>query len=135
MVNPQFYPLTVSAVEPETDSAIKVSFEVPEALREHFRYRQGQYLTLRREIDGEEVRRSYSICAGLDDGELRVGEKRRGLGHIFVTEGRLVRFLFTSTPSGTVRCSCLTMVRGKTALLNTFLFEEPKRNDHSFIEV
>jgi ring-1,2-phenylacetyl-CoA epoxidase subunit PaaE len=45
-------------------------------LREAFRFAPGQYLTLRRAFDGEEVRRSYSICSGLDDGELRVGVKR-----------------------------------------------------------
>ena len=41
-----------------------------------YRYTPGQYLTLRATIDGEDVRRSYSICSGLDDGELRVVIKR-----------------------------------------------------------
>ena len=45
-------------------------------LREAYRYMPGQYLTLRATIDGEDVRRSYSICSGLDDGELRVVIKR-----------------------------------------------------------
>jgi ring-1,2-phenylacetyl-CoA epoxidase subunit PaaE len=53
-----------------------VTFEVPEELRPVFGFTQGQYLTLRKEIDGEDLRRSYSICAGVDDGELRVGVRK-----------------------------------------------------------
>ena len=53
-----------------------VSFDVPEELRDVFGFTQGQYLTLRKEIDGQDLRRSYSICAGVDDGELRVGVRK-----------------------------------------------------------
>jgi ring-1,2-phenylacetyl-CoA epoxidase subunit PaaE len=49
---------------------------VPEDLRPVFGFTQGQYLTLRKEIDGQDLRRSYSICAGVDDGELRVGVRK-----------------------------------------------------------
>jgi ring-1,2-phenylacetyl-CoA epoxidase subunit PaaE len=41
-----------------------------------FTFRPGQYLTFRRDFDGQEMRRTYSICAGLDDGVLQVGIKR-----------------------------------------------------------
>jgi ring-1,2-phenylacetyl-CoA epoxidase subunit PaaE len=71
-----FHPLRVRAVTPDTEEAVIVSFEVPEHLRPVFGFTQGQYLTLRREIDGQDLRRSYSICAGLDDGELRVGVRK-----------------------------------------------------------
>ena len=71
-----FHPLCVRAIEPDTDEAVVVSFEVPEALRDVFGFTQGQYLTLRKEIDGRDLRRSYSICAGIDDGELRVGVRK-----------------------------------------------------------
>ncbi|WP_431124091.1 1,2-phenylacetyl-CoA epoxidase subunit PaaE [Variovorax paradoxus] len=71
-----FHPLRVKAVEPDTSEAVVVSFEVPPELREVFGFTQGQYLTLRRDIDGQDLRRSYSICAGLDDGELRVGVRK-----------------------------------------------------------
>jgi ring-1,2-phenylacetyl-CoA epoxidase subunit PaaE len=67
-----FHALTVRAIEPDTDEAVIVSFDVPASLREVFSFNQGQYLTLRTEVDGEDLRRSYSICAGVDDGELRV---------------------------------------------------------------
>ncbi len=71
-----FHPLRVRAVEPDTAEAVIVSFAVPPELRAVFGFTQGQYLTLRKEIDGADLRRSYSICAGVDDGELRVGVRR-----------------------------------------------------------
>ncbi|WPH15261.1 1,2-phenylacetyl-CoA epoxidase subunit PaaE [Variovorax paradoxus] len=71
-----FHPLRVKAVEPDTSEAVIVSFEVPPELQQVFGFTQGQYLTLRRDIDGQDLRRSYSICAGLDDGELRVGVRK-----------------------------------------------------------
>ena len=71
-----FHSLRVKAIEPDTPEAVVVSFEVPPELREVFGFTQGQYLTLRRDIDGQDLRRSYSICAGLDDGELRVGVRK-----------------------------------------------------------
>lgn len=66
----------MKAVEPDTSEAVIVSFEVPPELQQVFGFTQGQYLTLRRDIDGQDLRRSYSICAGLDDGELRVGVRK-----------------------------------------------------------
>lgn len=75
-----FYPLQVRAVRPDTAEAAIVSFEVPEALGDRFAFTQGQYLTLRAEIGGRDLRRAYSICAGVDDGELRVGVRRVAAG-------------------------------------------------------
>lgn len=75
-MTPLFHPLRVRAVEPDTSEAVVVSFDVPEALRETFAFTQGQYLTLRAEIDGADLRRSYSICAGVDDATLRVGVRK-----------------------------------------------------------
>lgn len=71
-----FHPLKVRAVQPDTAEAVIVTFDVPEDLRDVFGFTQGQYLTLRKEIDGQDLRRSYSICAGIDDGELRVGVRQ-----------------------------------------------------------
>jgi ring-1,2-phenylacetyl-CoA epoxidase subunit PaaE len=72
----QFHSLTVAKVKHETRDAIAVTFDVPPALRDTFQYRQGQHLTLRALIDGEEVRRSYSICSAVQDRQLRVAIKR-----------------------------------------------------------
>ncbi len=71
-----FHRLTVARVTHPTRDSIAVSFEVPAALRDRFRFTQGQFLTLRAQIGGQEVRRSYSICAAPHDGELRVAIKR-----------------------------------------------------------
>ncbi|MDO9403259.1 MAG: 1,2-phenylacetyl-CoA epoxidase subunit PaaE [Polaromonas sp.] len=86
----QFHPLRVRAVRPETDDAVVVSFDVPEELREVFRFTQGQYLTLRNlDLGGQDLRRSYSICAGTEDQELRVGVRRvdSGAFSTWVNEG------------------------------------------------
>ncbi|CAN5844500.1 phenylacetate-CoA oxygenase/reductase subunit PaaK [soil metagenome] len=71
-----FHALRVKSVEPDTDEAVIVSFAVPDELAQDFRFTQGQHLTLRETIGGAEQRRSYSICAGTDDGELRVGVRK-----------------------------------------------------------
>jgi ring-1,2-phenylacetyl-CoA epoxidase subunit PaaE len=76
MADMQLHTLTVASVEPETDEAIKVSFKVPDELADVFEFRQGQYLTLGSEIDGENVRRSYSICSGVNDEAMQVAIKR-----------------------------------------------------------
>jgi ring-1,2-phenylacetyl-CoA epoxidase subunit PaaE len=72
----EFHPLTVEAVESLTDESVAVTFRVPEDLRPAFRYLPGQHVTLRKVIDGTDVRRSYSICANANGGTLRVGIKR-----------------------------------------------------------
>lgn len=72
----QFYNLRVCELRRETPDTVSIAFEVPETLSEAFRFKQGQYLTLRAQIEGQEVRRSYSICTGVQDGELRVAVKK-----------------------------------------------------------
>jgi ring-1,2-phenylacetyl-CoA epoxidase subunit PaaE len=76
MSAPLFHELTVRRIEPDTAEAVVVTFDVPPTLREIYAFTQGQYLTLRKTIAGEDLRRSYSICAGVDDGELRVGVRK-----------------------------------------------------------
>ncbi|MCA3649558.1 MAG: phenylacetic acid degradation protein, partial [Methylobacterium sp.] len=75
MSAPRFHTLTIRDIRRETPDAVSIAFEVPSELQQAFAFEQGQYLTLRTQIDGEEIRRSYSICAGEDDGELRVAVK------------------------------------------------------------
>jgi ring-1,2-phenylacetyl-CoA epoxidase subunit PaaE len=85
MNTPHFHRLRVSDRRQETPDSVSLAFEVPQDLAEVYRFRQGQFITLRTMMDGEELRRSYSICAGLDDGELRVAIKR-------VAGGRFSKF-------------------------------------------
>ncbi|MBA2768746.1 MAG: phenylacetate-CoA oxygenase/reductase subunit PaaK [Sporichthyaceae bacterium] len=71
-----FHPLHVAAVEQLTDDAVAITFEVPTPLRQDYAFAPGQHLTVRTRIDGEEVRRNYSICAPATSGRLRIGVKR-----------------------------------------------------------
>lgn len=71
-----FHPLKVSSIERTTRDAVVVAFEVPQELKDQFHFRPGQYLNIRTSINGEELRRSYSICAAPHDELLRVAVKR-----------------------------------------------------------
>lgn len=71
----RFHELEVAAIRPETQDSVAIRFAVPDALSETYAFQPGQYLTLRSMIDGEDMRRSYSICAAPEDG-LEVGIKR-----------------------------------------------------------
>lgn len=71
-----FHKLAVAGVEATTRDSIAITFAVPEDLQNEFEYVQGQYLTLRVTIDGVEVRRSYSICAAVQDKRVRIAIKK-----------------------------------------------------------
>jgi ring-1,2-phenylacetyl-CoA epoxidase subunit PaaE len=71
-----FHTLEVAAVVDETNEARSIRFAVPEELRQTFRFRPGQHLTLKAEIKGEEVRRNYSLCVAPHDHHLTVTVKR-----------------------------------------------------------
>ncbi len=92
---PEFYPLIISDIRKETDSAVCLTLAVPDDLQETYRFTQGQYLTLKAFIDGTEVRRSYSICSGIDDGTLQVAVKK-------VTGGVFSTFANESLSAGDV---------------------------------
>jgi ring-1,2-phenylacetyl-CoA epoxidase subunit PaaE len=72
----RFHELTVTGVRKTIRDAVVVTLQPVNGAAEAFDFTQGQYLTFRREFDGEELRRSYSICAGKDEGILEVGIKR-----------------------------------------------------------
>ena len=100
---PEFHSLTVADVRRETADTVSLAFAVPDGLRAAYRYLPGQYLTLRATLEGEEVRRCYSICSGLDESELRVAVKRleggafSGWVHEHVRAGELLSVM---TPEG-----------------------------------
>src|SRR6476646_12201630 len=75
-----FHALTVAEIVPETAEAYSIRFEIPADLRQAFRFRAGQHLTLRATIGGEEVRRNYSLCTAPADGDWMVTVKRIGGG-------------------------------------------------------
>ena len=90
----RFHELKVAEVRRETADCVSIVLEVPEALKPDFSFVQGQYLTFDREINGESVRRSYSICAGVGE-ELRVAVKR-------VPEGRFSTWANVDLQAGDV---------------------------------
>jgi ring-1,2-phenylacetyl-CoA epoxidase subunit PaaE len=75
-----FHTLKVAEIVPETAEANSIRFEIPNELRDAFTFKAGQHLTLRTTIDGEEVRRNYSLCTAPDEADWMVTVKRIGGG-------------------------------------------------------
>src|ERR1043166_10193847 len=83
----KFCSLKVKDIKRETSDAVSVAFDVPITLQTAFQYKQGQYITLKLNINGEELRRSYSICTSpYSEKELRVAIKE-------VKDGRASTFI------------------------------------------
>jgi len=88
-----FHPLEVSSVDPIAEDAVGITLAIPPAASEAFRFDAGQYLTLRRLIDGREERRTYSIVTAPGGRALRIGVRRQ-------TGGRMSQFLATALRAG-----------------------------------
>src|SRR6476661_9709334 len=71
-----FHQVRVADVRRETDECLSIALDVPPELAEEFRFAPGQYLTFPTQLDGAEVRRSYSICTAPGDDEVRVAVKQ-----------------------------------------------------------
>jgi ring-1,2-phenylacetyl-CoA epoxidase subunit PaaE len=71
-----FHPLKVKNITRETRDTVSISLHVPEELKNEFSFKQGQYLTFRMQMQGEEIRRSYSICSAPHEGVLKVAVKK-----------------------------------------------------------
>lgn len=70
-----FHQLKVKNIQKEANKAISVAFDVPENLKSSFQFKAGQYLTIKKDINGNELRRDYSICSSPKSGELQVAIK------------------------------------------------------------
>lgn len=83
-----FHPLAIKEIKKETADCVSVLFDVPAELKPEFQFTQGQSLTMRAMINGEEVRRTYSICSSPLDNELKVAVKKveGGLFSTFANE-------------------------------------------------
>ncbi|TBW27756.1 ferredoxin--NADP reductase [Gramella sp. KN1008] len=71
----KFYPLKIKEIIRETAQAVSLSFEIPDNLREEFNFLAGQYVTIKTEADGEEIRRAYSLCSAPNSEEFKVTVK------------------------------------------------------------
>jgi ring-1,2-phenylacetyl-CoA epoxidase subunit PaaE len=76
MSAPKFHRLSIDNLRRETADAVSMTFAIPPELATDYAFAPGQYLTLRTTLDGEDVRRSYSICSSPDDRELRIAVKK-----------------------------------------------------------
>ncbi len=84
---PSFHKLKVKDIKRETPQCVSIAFDIPDSLKSEFSYKQGQYLTLKKEIKGEEVRRSYSVCSSpTADPHMRIAVKE-------IENGRMSPFL------------------------------------------
>jgi ring-1,2-phenylacetyl-CoA epoxidase subunit PaaE len=88
-----FYPIKVKDVQKTTADCSVVTFDVSDDLKEQFRYKQGQYLTLKKVVKGEELRRSYSLCSSPLDDEWKVAVKQ-------IDEGRFSTFINQELKAG-----------------------------------
>lgn len=84
---PTFYKLSIEKITRETPDAVSILFNIPANLKEYFTFVAGQYVTLKGIINGNEVRRAYSICSSPNSGELKVAIKavKDGLFSTFAT--------------------------------------------------
>ena len=71
-----FYPLRIKKISRETDQCVSVEFEIPESLTNAFQFKQGQSLTMRTTLAGEEIRRTYSLCSSPLDKRWKVAIKK-----------------------------------------------------------
>jgi len=78
----KFHTLKVKDIRKETDKCVSIAFDVPEELSEEFQFEHGQYITLKMNVNGEELRRSYSICSSPMEDELRVAVKKVENGRV-----------------------------------------------------
>ena len=91
---PRFHRLIIQELRRETADAVSLAFALPPELADAYRFQPGQYLTLRATVDGEDLRRSYSICSGPDEA-LRVAVKR-------VEDGRFSSWINANAKQGDV---------------------------------
>jgi len=138
----KFYPLTVKEIIKETTDCVSVSLQVPIELKSNFAYTQGQYLTFKKIINGQEVRRSYSICSSPLDNELKVAIKKvpngvfSGYANDYLTQGEVIdtmppmgKFFTPLSPTNNKHYLFVAAGSGITPVLSivkTILLTEPE---------
>lgn len=102
-MTPKFHKLKIADLTRETDDTVSIAFEIPQELTADYAYISGQYLTLKAIIDGEDVRRSYSLCSAPHENEWRVAIKEVPQGKFSTFANRKLRAgeeLEVMTPTG-----------------------------------
>ena len=115
-----FHPLIIKKITKETPGCVRIAFDVPADLKKEFDFTHGQNVTLKTIIDGEEIRRSYSICTSPHENELAVAVKK-------VVGGK-----FSSHANGYLQKGMVIEVLSPTGKFNTTLKEENKKSYVAF---
>ena len=71
----KFYILAIKNIKRETHNSVSISFTIPESLKDRYSFIPGQYLIIQTELNGEKIRRDYSICSSQNSGEIKIGVK------------------------------------------------------------
>lgn len=137
-----FYKLHIKDVKRETPSSISVAFNIPNELKSAYKFTAGQYINLKLTLDGQEIRRAYSICSSPNSGELRIAIKSVQNGHFskFANENLKVGDIlevgqpegkFTFEPNAEKQKNYVGFVAGSgitpvMAILKSVLENEPK---------
>ncbi len=137
----QFHTLNIKDITRQTDQCVSITFDVPNHLKEEYKFKAGQYITLKTDIDGKEVRRDYSLCTSPSSGNLTVAVKEvengtfskyanqvLKVGDILDVAQPQGRFTFTPDTSKTRTITAFAAGSGITpvlSILKTVLEEEP----------
>jgi len=83
----QFHKLTIKEIKRKTADAVSITFEIPEKLKTEFEFKAGQYINIKKELNGKEIRRSYSICSDPNGAILKIAVKsvEGGLFSVYAT--------------------------------------------------
>lgn len=141
---PQFYPLSIQSISKITDQSVAISFTIPDDLKDKFQFKAGQYITLKTQINGKEIRRDYSICSSVQSGAITVAVKAvdGGLFSVYantqIKAGDTIevsqpngRFIFESNAAKTRTVAAFAAGSGITPILSiakTLLEDEPFSN-------
>ena len=140
----QFHTLSIKSIDKVTDKSVAITLDIPENLQENFSFKAGQYITLKTTINGEEIRRDYSICASKSSGNVTVAVKsvEGGTFSLYANNGLKAgdtlevaepngRFTFEANEAKTRTIAAFAAGSGITPILSiakTLLEDEPFSN-------
>ena len=138
----KFHSLTIKEIKKETENAVSILFDVPAELQNEFQFIAGQYITIKKTIAGEELRRAYSICSAPNCGELRIAVKAVDNGTFSVyactilkegdvlevskPEGKFVLETSTKIPKNYLAIAAGSGITPIMAMIKAVVIEEPK---------
>jgi len=91
----KFYPLKIEEIRQLTSDSVEIKFQINSDISEKFQFKAGQYITIKHEIDGDDIRRAYSLCSDPNSSEIAVGVK-------MVENGKMSTFLTKNVKEGDV---------------------------------